>query len=150
MTGRLIGIARASEKRAPLEQSPQAEVSVAFGIAGDARGTKSGRQVTVLFREGWDDACAELGVILPWVARRANLLVEGIERPRRTGDILRIGELRLRVTEETKPCNLMELAHHGLKSALEPDWRGGVCCDVEAGGTIRVGDPVTLTQFEAC
>ena len=148
MTGRLIGIARVHEKRAALEQCPSADVSVARGIAGDVRGASSGRQVTVLFREGWDDACGELGVPLPWVMRRANLFVEGIERPRRVGDLLQIGGIVLAVREETTPCNLMELAHRSLRRALKPDWRGGVCCDVVSGGTIRVGDPVLLAATE--
>jgi MOSC domain-containing protein YiiM len=146
MSPRLIGIARAPVKRGPLEELAAAEVSVASGIAGDSRGVKPGRQVTVLFREGWDDACRELGVTLPWIARRANLYVEGLERPRRTGDTLRIGEIILAVTDETDPCNVMELAHRGLKNALTPDWRGGVCCNVIAGGAIRIGDSVELTQ----
>jgi MOSC domain-containing protein YiiM len=146
MAPRLIGIARAPVKRGPLEELAAADVSVDSGIAGDSRGVKQGRQITVLFREGWDDACRELGVTLPWIARRANLYVEGLERPRRTGDTLRIGEIVLAVTEETDPCNVMELAHRGLKNALAPDWRGGVCCNVLAGGAIRIGDPVELTQ----
>jgi len=49
MTGKLVGIAKASELRAPLEEMQSARVSVATGIAGDARGAKSDRQVTVLF-----------------------------------------------------------------------------------------------------
>jgi MOSC domain-containing protein YiiM len=146
MTPRLIGIARAPVKRGPLEELAAAEVTVNAGIAGDSRGVKPGRQVTILFREGWDDACRELGVTLPWIARRANLYVEGLERPRRIGDTLRIGEIVLAVTEETDPCNVMELAHRGLKNALTPDWRGGVCCNVLVGGAIHVGDPVELTQ----
>jgi len=35
-----------------------------------------------------------------------------------------------------------------LRRALKPDWRGGVCCDVVSGGTIRVGDPVLLAATE--
>jgi MOSC domain-containing protein YiiM len=146
MTGRLIGIARVAEKRGPLEELSHADVSVERGIAGDQRGVKPGRQITVLFREGWDDACVELGVMLPWIARRANLYVEGLDRPRRIADRLRIGEIVLAVTDETNPCNLMELAHRGLRNALAPDWRGGVCCDVIAGGAIRIGDSVSLTE----
>ena len=48
----------------------------------------------------------------------------------------------LEVTQETKPCHLMEAAHPGLKRALTPEWRGGVCCRVLKGGKVRVGDRV--------
>ena len=50
MTGRLIRIARAPERMAPLEELDQVTVTVKAGIAGDARGQEPGRQVTVLFR----------------------------------------------------------------------------------------------------
>jgi MOSC domain-containing protein YiiM len=142
MTGKLIGIARALELRQPLVETEQAEVTVERGITGDARGIKRGRQVTILFRDGWEDACRQVGEALPWTTRRANLLVEGFERPRRAGDTIRIGEVVLKVTEETEPCFLMERARSGLKLALTPDWRAGVCCNVVSGGAIRIGDKV--------
>jgi MOSC domain-containing protein YiiM len=139
--GRLLGIARAPAMRAALVEVQEAEIGDVEGIQGDARGRNPGRQVTVLFREGWESACGELGVTLPWVTRRANLLVEGIAPPRAGGQ-LKIGDLVLEVTQETKPCHLMEAAHQGLKRALTPEWRGGVCCRVLKGGKIRVGDSV--------
>ena len=142
--GILLGIARAPVLRAALVEVQEADVGGAEGIQGDARGGKKDRQVTVLFREGWDSACGELGVVLPWVTRRANLLVEGIVPPREGGR-LRIGDLLLEVTQETQPCHLMEAAHRGLKRALTPEWRGGVCCRVVKGGRIRVGDDVDVS-----
>lgn len=144
MTGRLIGIARAAELMAPLEELNRVSVTVEAGIDGDARGHKPGRQVTVLFREGWQDACREAGGDLPWTARRANLYVEGLERPRETGGLLRISDVVLRVTDQTKPCALMEQTLAGLFAAMRPEWRGGVCCDVVSGGVIALGEPVTL------
>ena len=139
--GRLVGIARAAAKRAPLVEVGEGQVDTAGGLEGDVRGANPGRQVTVLFREGWDAACAELGVPLPWTTRRANLLVEGLVTPH-AGGRLAIGEMILEVTEETRPCQVMEAAHAGLRAALKPDWRGGVCCRVIRGGRIRVGDEV--------
>jgi hypothetical protein len=50
MTARLIGIARVRELRAPLEQLEAATISVAEGIAGDVRGRKPGRQVSIVSR----------------------------------------------------------------------------------------------------
>ena len=144
MTGILIGIARAKVVLAPLEEMDEASVSEMGGIAGDARGAKPGRQVTVLFQEGWRDACRAVGAELPWTTRRANLYVEGLERPRATGGCIHVGGVVLEVTQETKPCTLMERAHPGLRLALSPDWRGGVCCTVLQGGIIRKGDRVRL------
>ena len=141
--GRLLGIARAPGRRAPLIPLEQGQVRVLDGLPGDVRGAKPGRQVTVLFREGWDSACEELGVALPWLTRRANLFVEGVRVPREGGRLV-IGDLVLEVTEETRPCRVMEAAHRGLKRALTPEWRGGVCCRVVTGGVIRIGEEVTV------
>src|SRR5215469_4015940 len=121
MSGRLIGIARARQLMAPLEEVNLAEVSVAAGISGDARGAKPGRQVTLLFREGWQDACRDLDTSLHWTTRRANLFIEGMERPREIGGRIAIGEIVLSVMHETKPCQLMEQAYQGLRGALTPD-----------------------------
>ncbi len=145
MSGKLIGIAKAAQLRMPLEEMQSATVSVEGGIDGDIRGRKRDRQITVLFRESWDDACRELGVSLPWTTRRANLLVEGIAAPQIAEGQIRIGDVVLEIRMETDPCDLMERARSGLKSALTPDWRGGVCCNVVTGGQLRIGDSVSFT-----
>jgi MOSC domain-containing protein YiiM len=139
--GLLLAIARAPVKRGPLGPISEGVVDVKDGLVGDGRGARPDRQVTVVFREGWEAACRDLGVELPWTTRRANLLVEGVEVPRE-GRRLVIGSVVFEVTQETQPCQLMEAAHRGLRAALTPEWRGGVCCRVVAGGTIRVGDRV--------
>jgi MOSC domain-containing protein YiiM len=146
MTARLIGIARVRELRAPLEQLEAATISVANGIEGDARGRKPGRQVSILFREGWENACRDADARLPWTTRRANLWVEGLDFPRRTGWHLQIGETLFEVTMETEPCMLMERAHSGLRQAMVPEWRGGVCCNVIEGGRIALGDAVRIVD----
>lgn len=145
--GKLRAIARAPNLRAPMETADSAEVDRERGIVGDARGRKRGRQVTIVFRESWDDACRELGAKVPWTARRANLLVEGVAVPRPPARI-RIGDVVLEVVQETDPCSLMDRQHQGLRAALKPDWRGGVCCNVIEGGTIRVGDDVTVAGID--
>ncbi|HEY4266451.1 MAG TPA: MOSC domain-containing protein [Micropepsaceae bacterium] len=141
--GRLIGIARAVKKRARLAELEETDVRLADGIIGDVRGATRDRQVTVLFREGWNAACDALGVQLPWVTRRANLLVEGVPVPNES-ERLAIGDLILEVTGETKPCSVMEAAHRGLRRAMAPQWRGGVCCRVVSGGHIHIGDFVEI------
>jgi MOSC domain-containing protein YiiM len=145
MSSTLNGIALTRELRAPMETIGATEISVESGLAGDVRGRKRGRQVTVLFQEGWEAACREIDVPLPWTVRRANLYVAGLDFPHRTGWRLRIGEVVLEITEETAPCLLMERAHTGLRNAMKPEWRGGVCCSVVSGGSISIGDTVTIT-----
>lgn len=121
------------------------DVTPERGIEGDCRGRPGKRQVTVLSLESWQVACAEVNADLHWTTRRANLLVEGLTfGPESVGKVIRIGELQLLITRETDPCRRMDQAHPGLKRALLPDWRGGVCCRVVNGGRIAVGDHVEI------
>jgi MOSC domain-containing protein YiiM len=121
-------------------------ISVEAGLVGDYKGTRFPlRQITVLAREAWVAAAREAGIPhLPWTARRANLLVEGVELPRAKGGILRVGDVRLEVTGQTYPCSRMEEAGPGLLKALATEWRGGVTCRVVAGGQVAVGDVVEV------
>jgi MOSC domain-containing protein YiiM len=144
MTGKVLEIARREKSRAPMETLSEVDVSVEQGVAGDSRGHPHDRQVTVLTREAWDAACAEMGGDLAWTTRRSNILIEGLRVEGKIGRTIRIGDLALEITGETDPCNRMDEQAPGLRQALTPDWRGGVTCRVRVGGTIRVGDTVTL------
>ena len=141
--GNLLGIAIRSRSRAPMEQREATEITRAAGAAGDRHHPRA-RKVTVIAREGWEVACAELGDDLPWTTRRANLLVEGVDLKKCAGAQLRVGEVLLEISEECDPCARMEEARAGLRRALEPDWRAGVLCSVLEEGTIRLGDSVRL------
>lgn len=144
MTGRLLGIARKSKSRAPMEELQGAELTPETGLEGDYRGKLRRRQVSVLSREAWEETCKTHGKDLPWTTRRANILIEGLELKESKGARLRIGNAVLEVHCETDPCSRMDDASPGLRKALEPDWRGGVCCRVISGGEISVGDSVEI------
>lgn len=121
------------------------KVTAEAGVEGDFRGNPGPRQVTILSEEAWRAACVDFEKKLPWTTRRANLLVSEITfGPDSPGRVLEIGDTRLEISMETDPCSRMEEAHAGLKKALAPDWRGGVCCRVLSGGSISVGDAVQL------
>lgn len=128
------------------------ELVVGGGLEGDHKGGKFPRRgVTVLAVEAWQAAIDELGdlggpVPLPWTARRANLLVEGITLPQAKGAILKIGAARIEVTAETYPCRRMGEVHAGLMRALAKEWRGGITCRVLDGGRIAVGDAIEVVS----
>ncbi|WP_179641073.1 MOSC domain-containing protein [Sphingomonas guangdongensis] len=147
--GTLIGIARHARPKAAMELVDHVRVTREAGIAGDFRGAMRGkpykRQVTLLERGDWDAAMAEVGHTLPWQERRSNLLVEGVDLPQVPGVRLRIGaDLVLEITRETDPCERMEALAEGLRAALLPDWRGGVCAMVVEPGTIAIGDAIVV------
>ena len=142
----LIGIAKAPELLAEMEELTEAKIKIDSGLQGDARGTKRQRQISILFEDDWEDACKELGLNLSWLTRRANLLVKGMRSPREPGTKIKIGSVELEVRVETEPCDLMDKQHFGLRARLENDWRGGVCCSVKKPGNIKVGDDVEIAS----
>ncbi|MHC8495124.1 MOSC domain-containing protein [Thalassospira sp. SM2505] len=143
----LIGIARKSKSRAPMDSLDQVTASTDLGIDGDYRGKLRRRQVTILAEEGWQAAINEINrPDLPWTTRRANLLVRGIDLPREKGSKLVIGTVTFEITGETDPCSRMDDAASGLMDAMTPDWRGGVTCRVIEGGELRLGDSAFVIE----
>ena len=141
----LKSIAIKTTSRAAMQQQGKAEVTIEKGITGDFRGSQPDRQITILSESAWQKACNSVNADLPWITRRANLLVGGVEfSAEDVGKTVRIGEATLKITQETKPCSLMDQLHQGLRNALTPDWRGGVCCKVVGAGSIREGDRVEI------
>tara|TARA_B100000809_G_C15132024_1_gene528852 strand:+ start:1235 stop:1675 length:441 start_codon:yes stop_codon:yes gene_type:complete len=140
--GKLMGIAIRGKSRAPMKLLDTADISIDLGIDGDFRGKHEKRQVTLLSKEDWENACADLGVEMPWTTRRANLLTKDISFENTKGSHLHIGEIVLQVTGETQPCHRMDEACNGLQDALTPAWRGGILCLVVTGGKIQIGDSI--------
>ena len=141
----LKSIAIKTTSKAAMQQLDSAEISIEKGIAGDLRGSEPDRQVTILSETAWLKACNSIDANLPWTIRRANLLVDGIDfSAADVGKTVRIGEIILKVTRETNPCSLMDQQHQGLKAALIPEWRGGICCNVIKAGSIHIGDQVEI------
>jgi MOSC domain-containing protein YiiM len=147
--GVLVGIARHARPKGPMEVLEAVDVTLDGGIDGDCRGRlkpggRGRRQVTMMERGDWQAAMAELGQAIPWQERRVNLLFDGIDIPQVAGTRIRIGAVELEITVECDPCFRMEAVAPGLEAALTPDWRGGACSRVRAGGRIALGDAVTI------
>ena len=144
--GRLLEITVRPASGEPVVYRDEAAVSSEAGLDGDYGGQNPDRQVTVISREAWEAACAELGTDIPWTTRRANLLVEGVDLEESTGKQITIGDVVLHVTGETHPCPKMDAAYQGLREILKPGWRAGATCRVAAAGSVRKGDPVSIKE----
>lgn len=148
MSGKITGLAKRHERRAPMQTLTKVQISTEAGLVGDFKGKKhKTRQITVLASEDWAKALASLPLEaekLAWTTRRANILTEGLRLPRVKGAILAIGEIQLEVTGQTYPCRRMDEAYSGLLKALAPEWRGGVTCRVLVGGDVQVGNAISV------
>ncbi|MCF6281816.1 MAG: hypothetical protein L3J28_06315 [Candidatus Polarisedimenticolaceae bacterium] len=142
--GHLLSIAIKEQSRGPMKRLAHTPVTTTHGIANDFRGQPGKRQVTLLARESWQAVCQTVGEELPWLTRRANLYIEGVDLHRTTGKIVQIGQLKLLITQETDPCKRMREVGDGLFEAMAIEWRGGVCCQVIQAGDITIGDKVEI------
>ena len=126
-------------KRGPMDAVKQAEMVIGRGLVGNAN-QRGRRQVTLLDATVWEKVMCELGASLDPSVRRANILVRGIDLAHSRKRVLRLGDCRVRIFNETKPCERMDEVLPGLKAALYPNWRGGAFGEVIEGGWVQIGD----------
>jgi MOSC domain-containing protein YiiM len=139
MKGEVLALWLKRFKGGPMDPVLFAEAVAGRGLAGNAnQGGK--RQVTLIDESRWKEACAELGVDVDPSARRANVMLRGIDLENTHGRTLRIGPMLVRIHNMTRPCEQMDDAQQGLRAALGPRWRAGAYGEIVEGGVIRVGD----------
>jgi MOSC domain-containing protein YiiM len=132
-------------KRGPMDPADRARVVAGKGIVGNAnQGGK--RQVTILSDRHWKSVTSPLGETPDARIRRANLLVSDIDFSEARGRILKIGEVRIRIYGETRPCEQMGNAVPGLKDVMSVAWGGGAFGEILDDGEITVGDQVELSD----
>lgn len=138
---RLEAIWLKTGRRGPMQAVAEATLIEDHGIEGNA--DQGGyRQVTLLDADAWERASAEIEAQVDPRARRANLLLRGIDLYQTADRVLRVAGCRIKIRGETLPCGRMDEAAPGLQAALAPEWRGGAYGVVLEGGTLAVGDAV--------
>ena len=137
--GEVVAIWLKRFKRGPMDSVMFAEAVAGRGLVRNAdQGGK--RQVTLIDEARWREAEEEVGTAVDPSARRANIMLRGIDLEGQRGRSLRIGACVIRIYNELTPCERMEAAQPGLRKALKPRWRGGAYGEIIGGGVIRIGD----------
>ena len=143
LEGQVTGIFIKRAHGGPMDSQTTAKLDTDRGLDGNAdRGGR--RQVTLLSQERWAELMRAVGADLGPEARRANIILSGVDLENSRGRSLVIGACRLRIGGETRPCELMEETATGLQAAMREHWGGGAFAEVLEGGEIRVGDRCSL------
>jgi MOSC domain-containing protein YiiM len=125
--------------RLPMKRVDQAELVAGRGLVGNA--DQGGwRQVTIIDEDAWRNATEELGVDVDPSARRANVMIRGLNLEGSRGRKLILGDCVINIRGENPPCRLMDQ----MQKFLKPHWRAGIFGEIVEGGTIRAGDEVAF------
>jgi hypothetical protein len=140
----IMGIARCAGALAPMQELHSVEVTEEAGLGGDIhheRNSPEDRQITGLCAYQWDEACRQLGVVLPWPARRANLLLDCLSFDSESlgKRIFFDGGVMLRIIGENTSCKRIDGTCRNLRTVLSRSWRGGITCQVLRGGILPIG-----------
>ncbi len=143
--GRIEWIGRRPQKRGAVEAVQSVRLTSGEGLLGDHYSGRSGkRQVTLIQAEHLPVVASILRKEKadPALTRR-NILVSGINLLALKGQRFRLGEALLEHTGECHPCSRME-ENFGPGGYNAMRGHGGITARVLEGGTISVGDAVTL------
>ncbi|HEY2779052.1 MAG TPA: MOSC domain-containing protein [Gaiellaceae bacterium] len=144
--GAVAAILVAPDAEAPLARVTEAEAIAGRGLVGDryadGAGTFSapGRGYELTLVEG--DVLDELE--LDWEDARRNIVTRGISLNTLVGERFRVGPVECVGRRLAEPCaHLERLARPGLLRPLVH--RGGLRADILSGGTISVGDEISVS-----
>jgi MOSC domain-containing protein YiiM len=127
-----------------MEAVPTATLITGVGLDGDKHAVAaSDRQVLLADKEALDAVGVMPGTI------KENVTVEGLnvmQLP--VGSRVRLGQIAvLEITKVCEPCFRMDEIRDGLRQELEG--RRGMVSRVVQGGTISVGDSITIERSES-
>lgn len=134
-------IAVRTVKRGSMKELNEVDASAGGGLTGDVPADEH-RGITLISSPQWREVTRELDVNLPWHTRRANVLVSAARLGGWIGRTIKIGDVVVEITGETRPCALMDELCPGLRTTLAHEVRAGVHGRIMGGGVIRVGDTI--------
>ena len=117
------------------------------GIEGDrfcALDTEPSRQITLIECEVIDQFNQETASEFSYEMFRRNLVTEGVQLNYLVGETFYVGEVRLRGHELCEPCRYLQDKLKVTDLVKRLTHKGGLCCEVLTGGTIRSGDNLRI------
>lgn len=139
MSGRIQNLYLKTAHRQPMKAVDAAQAEDGLGLIGDVSFGRNKRQVLIIEKETLDEFGLAPGAV------RENVTVTGVPLSGLlAGSLLQLGEAILEVTGDCHPCHLLE----DLKPGLQNDMAGrrGILGRILEGGTIRVGDEITIVE----
>ena len=135
-------------KRAHGGPMDSVQSTVAVENAGlDGNADQGGwRQVTLIEKEVFDRISEARGEVVDPSARRANFLLSGIRLEETRDRVLCVGDLRIEIRGMTRPCEVMNAQHEGLREDLDPHWGAGAFGVVLGDANVSVGDGVSWEE----
>ncbi len=144
----------ASEAAKPMTALTEAEVIVGQGLAGDRYANQigryshdphPGRHVTLIEIEVIEDMAQRQGMPFAPHESRRNITTRGVRLNPLIGKRLQIGTVVLDVIRLCDPCAYLQhlLGRPVLRPLVD---RAGIRCDVMTGGTIKIGDAITVLE----
>src|SRR6266436_6789605 len=88
-------------KRGPMDPVAKAQTIAGRGIVGNAN-QGGRRQVTLIDADDWEELMRILGGTLAPSARRANVMLRGVDLTSSRGKVLSLGACKLRIYGETR------------------------------------------------
>lgn len=139
MSGRIQHLYLKTAHRQPMKAVDAAQAEDGMGLVGDVSFGQSKRQVLLIEKETLDEFGLAPGAV------RENVTVTGMTLSGLSaGSLIQLGEAVVEVTGDCYPCHSLE----DLRPGLQNDIRGrrGILGRIMTGGTIRVGDMITLLK----
>ena len=140
--GKVLAVCISDRRGIQKKDVQSANFIVNHGIEGDAHAGDWHRQVSLISSDKVDAFRAK-GANVDHGAFGENLVVEGIDfRTLPVGTLLRCGDVLLEMTQIGKECHTHCAIYHQVGDCIMP--REGVFARVLEGGTISVGDEMTI------
>ena len=140
----VVSIHIAPGSRLPMKSVTSVQAEAGVGLVGDRYHGTRHRHVTIQSADGLAAAAEELGAPVGDASTRRNITISHGTVPSAPGDRVTIGDVELEVVRIAAPCKLLDdVIGRGARHALHA--RAGSVFRLLSSGTIRVGDPVSVT-----